>query len=414
MSVGMACKASQVFGRGGKFVDDSVDTSSFVFKPGNDSIQGPPSLPDDEERRRLETLFTLVKISDTEDPVVASMCKLVRSVFGVPVAGVSIVDEDRCWVRTPDGISVYPRNVSLCSYHIANKEPTIMVIEDLTQDPRSQKLPHVVQEPGAKFYASAPLIASNGSCLGAMCVLDLRPRRMSEEHLAMLAGMAECMVRQLEKDNLVYLQRKRIKNLARSLDLVASPLMVLDASKPEWVIRLVNSCLADLTGYHPSELTDQPFWEKFKATATSLDEAKASWQEHVEEEAHFSLQVRSLRGGSAAEAFILCMRPVSEGQLDEYAIPISVPSPTGKAVETLPPGLYFGTIPETVRDMPIDFAGCTATSTESGSHTVPLSSGNSTSSTSQMEIEEKLHPWPEQEPQKVVMEAKQGCQCAIM
>lgn len=91
MIAGMTSKTSQPSGRGGKFVDESVDTSRFLFKPGNDSIPGPPVLPDDEERKRLETLFTLVKISDTEDPVVASMCKLVRSVFGVPMAGKSHV-----------------------------------------------------------------------------------------------------------------------------------------------------------------------------------------------------------------------------------------------------------------------------------------------------------------------------------
>ncbi len=38
------------------------------------------------------------------------------------------------------------------------------------------------------------------------------------------------------------------------------------------------------------------------------DEAKAKWQEKVEVEDNFSLQVRSLRGGSSAEAFILSMR----------------------------------------------------------------------------------------------------------
>jgi hypothetical protein len=55
--------------------------------PNDPNYQGAPKLREDEERHRLETLVSLIKISDTEDPVVLSMCKLVRSLMRVPVAG---------------------------------------------------------------------------------------------------------------------------------------------------------------------------------------------------------------------------------------------------------------------------------------------------------------------------------------
>jgi hypothetical protein len=92
MSWAAVSKPSQMSGRGGKFVDNGVDTSSFEFKPGDASIVGAPVLPEEEEKKRIDTLSTLVKISDTDDPVVASMCNLVRSVFEVPLAGKSLAD----------------------------------------------------------------------------------------------------------------------------------------------------------------------------------------------------------------------------------------------------------------------------------------------------------------------------------
>lgn len=68
-------------------MDDGVDTSSFQHWEGNPALAGPPKLSQKAERKRLDTLYNLVKISDTDDPVVMSMCKLVRYILRVPVAG---------------------------------------------------------------------------------------------------------------------------------------------------------------------------------------------------------------------------------------------------------------------------------------------------------------------------------------
>eukprot|EP00884_Botryococcus_braunii_P000888 jgi/Botrbrau1/107/Bobra.0022s0096.1 len=178
--------------RGGKFVDDGVDTSPFDHWEGDPTLAGPPKLPRKSEKLRLKTLYNLVKISDTEDPVIISMCKLVRAMLRVPVAGISILDKNRCWTRTPESVLVIPRNISLCFFQLTNTPPGVLCIEDTTTDPRSENLPHVKGAPGTRFYASAPLIASNGCVLGTMCVVDFTPRHLVEEQLAMLVNAAEC------------------------------------------------------------------------------------------------------------------------------------------------------------------------------------------------------------------------------
>lgn len=82
--------------RRGRFVDEDVDTSGFTFWEGNPAIPGAPGLGEEEEKLRLETLHSLVKISDTDDPVLMSMCRLVRSVLRVPVAGEPFTTIFRC------------------------------------------------------------------------------------------------------------------------------------------------------------------------------------------------------------------------------------------------------------------------------------------------------------------------------
>lgn len=79
--------ASEGDPRRGRFVDEHVDTSGFTFWEGSPAIAGAPGLGEDEEQLRLDTLHSLVKISDTDDPVLMSMCRLVRSILRVPVAG---------------------------------------------------------------------------------------------------------------------------------------------------------------------------------------------------------------------------------------------------------------------------------------------------------------------------------------
>ena len=47
--------------------------------------------------------------------------------------------------------------------------PRIQVIHDATKDGRFASHPYVKGEPYIRFYAGAPLVASNGHRLGTMC-----------------------------------------------------------------------------------------------------------------------------------------------------------------------------------------------------------------------------------------------------
>ena len=94
----------------------------------------------------------------------------------VPIALVSLVDEDRQWFKACLGLNVTetPVDQAVCAFAIRQSEP--LVIPDLALDPRTAKNPLVTSEPHIRFYAGAQLVTRAGHALGTLCVIDTDPR----------------------------------------------------------------------------------------------------------------------------------------------------------------------------------------------------------------------------------------------
>jgi GAF domain-containing protein len=69
----------------------------------------------------------------------------------------------------------------------------------LFQDPRFADNPLVLHEPRIRFYAGAPLILEDGSCVGSLCLIDTRPRLVAETDLARLHDLTDLAVQELER-----------------------------------------------------------------------------------------------------------------------------------------------------------------------------------------------------------------------
>jgi diguanylate cyclase (GGDEF)-like protein len=84
--------------------------------------------------------------------------------------------------------------VSFCGHAILGNH--IFLIEDATQDPRFADNPLVIGEPHIRFYAGCPLRAVNGRKLGTLCIIDRRPRTLSEEDQEVLEDLAAMVERE--------------------------------------------------------------------------------------------------------------------------------------------------------------------------------------------------------------------------
>ena len=101
---------------------------------------------------------------------------LATRLCAAPIALVSFVAADRQWFKArinfPDCETDLDRSV--CQYVL--DEPDLLVIPDLSADPRTAENPLVTGEAGIRFYAGAPLRTRTGLVLGSLCVIDTRPR----------------------------------------------------------------------------------------------------------------------------------------------------------------------------------------------------------------------------------------------
>lgn len=152
-----------------------------------------PDIPHDEQVR-LETLRSLDVLDSLAEDRFDRLTRMAKRMFNVPIALVSLVDENRQWFKSCIGLDVSEtsRDISFCGHAILGNE--IFVIPDAAKDERFADNPLVLNEPGFRFYAGCPLKVINGSKIGTLCIIDRVPRIFSQEDAGLLkdlAGMVE-------------------------------------------------------------------------------------------------------------------------------------------------------------------------------------------------------------------------------
>lgn len=126
-----------------------------------------------------------------------AITSIVCSVFEVPICAVTLVDEKRQWFKSSVGLGVSetPRENGFCDHTIQQRG--ITHIEDATADPKFAKHPFVTSDPYIRSYTGAPLVAPDGYQLGALCVIDRKPRSFGPEKLTILERFSGLVVDQL-------------------------------------------------------------------------------------------------------------------------------------------------------------------------------------------------------------------------
>ena len=150
----------------------------------------PPALPHNESKR-LQVLHSLHLLDTPPDPALDRLTRLATRLFQVPVALVTLVDEERQWFLSRAGwdICETSRRDSLCGHAILGT--ATMVVADTLLDERFEDNPLVVGSPGIRFYAGRPLRSREGLALGTLCLIDLAPRHFSAADKAALNDLAQ-------------------------------------------------------------------------------------------------------------------------------------------------------------------------------------------------------------------------------
>ena len=176
--------------------------------------------------------------------------------FDMPMSIMSLVDRDRQYFKSRQGISVpsIPRAGSFCSYALLQDDT--FVVEDAAADPRFNNHDLVCGEAGLHFYAGHPITTHDGQKIGTLCVLDTKPRRFAREQRQQLADLTRMLESELHNSELAHLQiqvtaaqEELRKFFSLSLDMlcIAGTDGFFKKLNPSWEATL-GWTLADLTG----------------------------------------------------------------------------------------------------------------------------------------------------------------------
>jgi signal transduction histidine kinase len=151
---------------------------------------------EDERIKLLESysiLDTLPEIDyDNLTAIAAEIC-------GTPISLISFVDKERQWFKSRHGIDVSEtsRDYSFCAYAI-NDPNNVFIIEDSRKDIRFHDNPIVSGDPNVIFYAGVPLINENGLPLGTLCVIDHKPKILTQNQIRSLKALSDQTMKLLD------------------------------------------------------------------------------------------------------------------------------------------------------------------------------------------------------------------------
>ena len=149
-----------------------------------------PETPESEPARLKALRLTNVLDTPSEERF-DRLTRLAKRMFDVPIALVSLVDENRQWFKSCIGLDVSetPRDISFCGHAILGTE--IFLIANTEKDERFSDNPLVLNAPHIRFYAGCPLSYVDGSMLGTLCIIDTKARDLTEDDLEALKDLAE-------------------------------------------------------------------------------------------------------------------------------------------------------------------------------------------------------------------------------
>jgi len=215
-------------------------------------------LPEYEEQR-LDVLRGLDILDTAADEGFDRLTRVIKSYFDVPIALVSLVDTERLWFKSKQGLAEQelPRDGSFCSHAILGDD--IFYIPNALKDDRFRDFFLVSGESHIRFYAGVPLSAEGGLKVGTLCILDTKPRKLDSDQFQALKDFGDCVEQQLVQSRLqndakfLVSQTSRLNTL---LETVADGIVTIDDNG---LIESLNTEAAHIFGYEPYEILGQNF-----------------------------------------------------------------------------------------------------------------------------------------------------------
>lgn len=156
----------------------------------------------EREKRRLTELYKLDLINTPNEESFDRITRLASRIFQVPISLITLLTEDKQWFKSCVGLTgsileerSTEREAAFCQYVVLDGNP--LVIEDTLEDHRF-KHNRLVKEHQIRFYAGVPIITKQNNILGSLCIIDVKPRTLSEDELNKLIDLSYWVKTEIE------------------------------------------------------------------------------------------------------------------------------------------------------------------------------------------------------------------------
>lgn len=212
------------------------------------------------EDDRLKALHQYGILDTPREAQFDNITKLASLISQKPNAFITLVDEDRLFIKSIVGGSTTADPVDMSFSYSAMHSEDLLEIKDTLEDATFSKHPRVLGPPHVRYFAGAPLIDENGFRLGALGVFDTEPGELTD----------------VQKEGLKILSQEIITHLSlkkKSIDLDAKTqrfeeMLNLSTVSPEihcildytGKILFINDAVTTILEYSPEEATGLSMW----------------------------------------------------------------------------------------------------------------------------------------------------------
>ncbi|MFT7163355.1 MAG: PAS domain S-box-containing protein, partial [Bacteroidia bacterium] len=230
------------------------------------------------ETDRVKNLRSYEILDSSRDSSFDNIATLASQVSDCPIALISLVDVDRQWFKSTVGIELNetPRSISFCTHTILTPEKPL-IITDTQKDERFQKSPLVCGTPNIRFYAGFPIVTKEGYCIGTLCVIDHKPRKINDDKKKMLHLLSTQIT------NLLTLHRKKnsLNVLSKIVDQSNNMIVVFDN---KYNYEYANPMFVKKSGYTLKEIIGKKATDILVGPETDMKDIEALLSAHERQE----------------------------------------------------------------------------------------------------------------------------------
>ncbi len=154
-------------------------------------------LPERMSERRMLASSPSGLFDRSPEPEYEDIVRFAAESCEVPIAFIRVADLERPWLKASVGLETLADPVRFVGFSPPQGSGEPCLIEDAREDTRTQNHPLVRGESSLRFYASLPLMTPDGCQVGALCLIDHVPRKLSPQQLRLLEHLRRQVETQL-------------------------------------------------------------------------------------------------------------------------------------------------------------------------------------------------------------------------